>query len=36
MDPDFLENEEKYKAIKKGELVVWGITLPIKCLTVKQ
>jgi hypothetical protein len=22
MDPDFLENEEKYKAIKKGELVV--------------
>lgn len=22
MDPDFLENEEKYKAIKKGELGV--------------
>lgn len=21
MDPDFLENEEKYKAIKKGELL---------------
>ena len=32
MDPDFLENEEKYKAIKKGELLDGWITMPIIAL----
>uniref|UniRef100_A0A8C7QSH6 Pre-mRNA-splicing factor CWC22 homolog n=1 Tax=Oncorhynchus mykiss TaxID=8022 RepID=A0A8C7QSH6_ONCMY len=29
MDPDFLENEEKYKAIKKGELIMGLFISPI-------
>uniref|UniRef100_A0A4W5LXR5 Pre-mRNA-splicing factor CWC22 homolog n=1 Tax=Hucho hucho TaxID=62062 RepID=A0A4W5LXR5_9TELE len=33
MDPDFLENEEKYKAIKKGELLDGWITMPIIALS---
>uniref|UniRef100_A0A8C7CS04 Pre-mRNA-splicing factor CWC22 homolog n=1 Tax=Oncorhynchus kisutch TaxID=8019 RepID=A0A8C7CS04_ONCKI len=32
MDTDFLENEEKYKAIKKGELLDGWITMPIIAL----